>query len=302
MSPQEVQAAVLMADVTGSTPLYEALGNAEAQRVIASRLAGLRSVVTSEHGVFVRSKGDDVLAYFEAPVRAVRAARAMMAQQGADSPQIHAGLHYGQIILADGDIFGDSVNLTARLTALANAGEVLASGSLVDQLPGPEARQLQLLDRIRLAGTSAPTAVYSLIGEDASTLTAGFGARGTDPPRGPTERFIPETTIVLSHGGRSKLCREAGSVLIGRLDDCDVVIGRPWVSRRHASVTVRDGKVQYHDRSSLGTYVAIAGGHEFFVRRETVMLTGSGVLSPAVRASQPEAEPVHFEIVQTLSA
>ena len=87
-------------------------------------------------------------------------------------------------------------------------------------------------------------------------------------------------------------------MLIGRSDDCDIVLSLPWISRKHAMVTVRDGKVMLADRSSSGTYVAIDGGHELFLRRETIMLTGNGVISPAMHPARPEADPIRFEIIR----
>jgi adenylate cyclase len=87
-------------------------------------------------------------------------------------------------------------------------------------------------------------------------------------------------------------------MLIGRSDECDIVLSRPWVSRRHAMLTVRDGKAVLADRSSAGTYVAIAGGHELLLRRESIVLTGRGLISPAMPPGRPEAEPIRFEIIR----
>ena len=86
---------------------------------------------------------------------------------------------------------------------------------------------------------------------------------------------------------------------IGRAPECDLVIGQPWISRRHAVVTVRRGKVAIEDRSSSGTYVTIGNGRELFMHRESALLTGSGIISPAMRPSDAGAEIVHYEIIQS---
>jgi class 3 adenylate cyclase len=217
----------------------------------------------------------------------------MLARQPDHALRIHAGLHYGQIVLADGDIFGEAVNLTARLAGLANAGEALISRSLFDQLPSEQRARLQPLDRVRLKGVSTPIEVYALV-DDGLGLQTTVIAR----PVGQTEPAVREVTIALTHGRQTRRCAEAQSLVIGRSDDCGLVLSRPWVSRRHAVVTVQGGKVLLEDRSSSGTYVAIDGGHELFLRRETIMLASHGVISPALRPAQPEAEPIHFQIVQ----
>jgi class 3 adenylate cyclase len=297
MSPETARAAILLADISGSTPLYEAVGDARAQRQISGELARMQTAVTAEGGVCVRQKGDDVLGCFAEPSRAFRAVRAMLSRPHDHALRIHAGLHYGPVVLAGGDIFGEAVNLTARLAALANADEALFSRSFVDQLPRPEAAGLRPLDRIRLKGVSSPIEVYSFVDEDPAVQTQVPSGR-TEIRAAPAS-WLPATavTIVRTHERDSCRCGESDTVLIGRSDECDIVLSRPWISRKHALVTVRDGKAVLADRSSSGTYVAIDGGHELLLRRETILLTGNGVISPAMHPSQPEADPIRFEII-----
>ena len=291
-SPKAVRACVLLADISGSTGLYEAVGDREAQRVVGGELARLHTVMSDHGGVCIRQKGDDVLGYFAAPGPAFRAVCAMLAGPTDHALRIHAGLHYGQIVLADGDIFGEAVNLTARLAALANAGEALLSRSLFDQLPSEQRACLQPLDRLRLKGIRTPIEVYAFVDDDPALQTKVFARPGHGEPR------VAEVAVVLTHGRHAHRCGDAQSLVIGRSDDCGIVLPRPWVSRRHAVVTVTGGKILLEDRSSSGTYVAIDGSHELFLRRETIMLASHGLISPAIRAAQPEADPVHFRIVQ----
>jgi adenylate cyclase len=298
MSPETARVATLLADISGSTPLYEAVGDTRAQRLIRRELMRLRAAIIDQDGVCIRQKGDDVLGYFADPSRAFRAVRAMLARPSDQALRVHAGLHYGQIVLAGGDIFGEAVNLTARLAALANADEALSSRSFFDQLPAREAACLRPLDRIRLKGVSSPIEVYSFVDDDTAVQTQIFV--GAAEVRGALEAW-PSTTavmIVLMHGRHAQRCGETESMLIGRADECDIVLSGPWVSRRHAVVTVRDGRVILEDRSSSGTYVSISGGHELLLRRETIMLTGTGVISPAIHPGRPEADPIRFEIIR----
>jgi adenylate cyclase len=298
MSPETARVAILLADISGSTPLYEAVGDARAQRLIGGELARLQAAIADEGGVCIRQKGDDVLGYFVQPSKAFWAVRTMLSRRAEHALRIHGGVHYGQIVLADGDIFGEAVNLTARLAALANAGEVLFSRSFVDQLPTRETPSLRPLNQIRLKGVGSPIEVYSFVDDDPATQTQGVTE--ATQIRGALEPWLADAavTIVLSHGRGSHRCGESESMLIGRSDECDVVLARPWVSRRHAMLTVRDGKVFLEDRSSSGTYVAIVGGHELLLRRETTLLTGNGVISPAMHPARPEADPIHFEVIR----
>jgi adenylate cyclase len=298
MSPETARVAILLADISGSTPLYEAVGDTQAQRLIGRELKRLQAAITDQDGVCIRQKGDDVLGYFVEPRKAFQAVRAMLSHPTGQGLSIHAGLHYGAIVLARGDIFGEAVNLTARLAALANADEALLSRSLLDQLPPHEAACLRPLDRFRLKGVSSPIEVYSFVDDDAAMQTQIFV--GATEIRGALASWLPTAavTIVLSHGDASRRCGENETVVIGRSGECDIVLSGPWVSRRHAVVTVRDGKVILEDRSSSGTYVSVSGAHELLLRRETIVLTGNGVISPAMHPARPEADLIQFEVIR----
>jgi adenylate cyclase len=107
-----------------------------------------------------------------------------------------------------------------------------------------------------------------------------------------------ELVVILTHDRRTVRCREGEHVLIGRSEECDIVLEKPWVSRRHAEVAVRGGRAIVQDRSAAGTFVATAGGHAFLLRRESFVLSGEGSISPCVQASNSEAQPVFFEVMQ----
>jgi adenylate cyclase len=298
MSCDASNVALLLADITGSTPLYEEVGDAAALGRIRDCLARLHSIVAEEGGTFIRSKGDDLLCHFVDPCSALRAARRMQSQQWTGPLAIHAGVHFGPVIHAHDDIFGDAVNLTARLAAAAKPGEVLISQSFVDRLPESDARYLRVLDNITFKGKSAPTGVYSLLEDDADPRTEMVLREGSGQTRTRHRRLAAEVTATLRYGGRTLLCKDRSSLSIGRSADCDVVVGRLWVSREHATIAVRRGKVQLDDRSSSGTYVSMQDGHEFFLRRETAFLTGSGSISPAMRPTDASAELIHYEVVR----
>jgi adenylate cyclase len=298
MSRNAPEVALLLADITGSTPLYERVGDAAALGQIAHCLDRLRSIVAEEGGTFIRSKGDDVLCCFADPSAALKAVRQMVSNPPAGPLAVHAGVHFGPIIHAHGDAFGDAVNLTARLAAMAKPGEALISQKLFDRLPKRESRFLRLLDSITFKGKNAQIDVYSLLEDDAAPRTEMMSAHGPGHTRTRHRKAVEDVVVTLHYGGRSEHCGERASLSIGRSPDCDVVVGRPWVSRTHAAVSVRRGKVQLEDRSSSGTYVSVGDGYEFLLRRETVLLTGAGVISPALRPTDARAEVIRYEVVR----
>jgi len=300
MSDNEYDAALLIVDITGSTPLYENAGDTEALQLIAQCLDRLRSIVRREGGMFIRSKGDDVLSAFPEPSDALTAARKMLSEELAGPLAVHVGIHFGHIIRARGDVFGDAVNTTARIAALAKPGEILASQDLVDRLPPHERRPLRLLDHVTFKGKKSPTSVYALTREDGVPRTEVVLAHAGGHTRTQHQHMVPEVALTIRYAGQTWPCEEGKSLSIGRIHECDVVVAQPWVSRQHLTATVQRGKVQLADQSSSGTYVFMSDGYEFFIRRESVLLTGSGVISPAMRPNESQAEIIRYEVIRRI--
>lgn len=288
MNDTEIECAVLLADITGSTPLYEALGDGEAARRISRSVDTMRSVVETHGGSFVSAKGDDVLATFEVADQALKAVEEIMAEVPLGGLSVHAGLHFGRVISTRGDIFGDAVNITARLAGLANPGEVLISRDLADRLPPERSRGLRPLNAMTFKGKSMALDVFSLAADTQFPEEAGTHAR--------TKAAAGAISVTVSFEGGEWLVSEGVSITIGRSPDNDLVIERPWVSRRHASIAVSGGRVELTDRSSYGSYLKIGDAGELMARRETVIITGGGSLSPGASLSNPDAAVIQLQL------
>ncbi len=301
MAWNERDAAILLADITGSTPLYQDAGNVSALRQITDCLEGLRRVATQGGGSFALSKGDDLLCAFAEPAAAVHAARAMLTQFEDGALDIHVGLHFGQIIQTGDDIFGDAVNVTARLTDLARPGEVLISRDIVERVWGDDPTSLVRMGDITLKGKDAPTAIYSLSRGDTAVRTEIARRHGTGHTVHRPASAGPGLIIRLTFGGQSYVCQEGKTLTIGRAQDCAITLSQRWVSRRHATVRVRHSKTELCDESLSGTYVTMRGatpdGHPILVRRETTLLVGSGTISPAVRPHEANAHLIEYEVI-----
>jgi adenylate cyclase len=125
--------AMCFLDITGYTRLTEERGD-EAAADLAARLATLVRRSAQEHGGMpVKWLGDGVMFYFREPAGAVLAALEMVAGVGRHGlPPAHVGIHAGPVIFQDGDYFGRTVNLAARIAEYARPGEVLVSQEVVD--------------------------------------------------------------------------------------------------------------------------------------------------------------------------
>jgi len=254
----------------------------------------MREIVAWHGGDFIYSKGDDVLSLFERPEAALTAVCQISSQLAKWPLSARIGLHFGAVIRARGALFGDVVNVTARLSSTANPGEVLISQSFFEALSAGSRSALRLLDKMAFKGRQDLFDVYTLGSDDG--LGTHIASRGTFVDR----RSAPprQINLVIRYGDQLRSCRNNEFVTIGRSPECNIVVQRPWVSRHHATLTISNGKARLIERSSSGTFVSMGPDHdEVFVRREDILLFGSGVISPGQRSSLGDAQILHYEIV-----
>jgi adenylate cyclase len=137
-------AAVLAADVAGYSRLMGRDEEGTLAQLKALRKTLLDPTITEHRGRIVKTTGDGVLVEFASAVDAARCAAEVqrgMAGQNADVPQdvrieFRIGIHVGDIIFDDSDIFGDGVNIAARLEGIAEAGGVCISDDAQRQIRG----------------------------------------------------------------------------------------------------------------------------------------------------------------------
>ncbi len=125
--------AICFLDLTGYTRLTEERGDDAAAELAATvhRLVGRSSV--QHGGKPIKWLGDGVMFYFDDPGQGVRAALEMVDElPAAGLPPAHVGLHAGPVLFQEGDYFGRTVNLSARIADYARPGEVLVSDAVAD--------------------------------------------------------------------------------------------------------------------------------------------------------------------------
>src|SRR6185503_8469446 len=91
--------------------------------------------------------------------------------------RIKVGFHMGPVIVADGDVFGDTVNLAARVIARSGPGEVLLTGACLDTMRPEFKASVSLLDTTGVKGRPEPIEIYRVIGEDEENVTVIVPAR-----------------------------------------------------------------------------------------------------------------------------
>lgn len=153
--------AVSFLDITGYTQLTEERGD-EAAADLATRLNVLVRRSSQEHGGQpVKWLGDGVMFYFPDPGEGVLSALDMVDELARNElPPAHVGIHAGTVVFQDGDYFGRTVNIAARIADYARPGEVLVSQEVVDAA-GPAPLTFTELGPIELKGVSGPLRLHS---------------------------------------------------------------------------------------------------------------------------------------------
>src|SRR5688572_11390771 len=140
--PERRLAAVLAADMVGYSRLMEVDETGTLARLKTHRIELIDPAITKNHGRIIKTTGDGMLVEFQSVADAVLCAAEVqrrMARRNADvSParwiQFRIGINLGDVIVEENDIFGDGVNVAARLEALAEPGGICISGAVRDQV------------------------------------------------------------------------------------------------------------------------------------------------------------------------
>lgn len=287
----------MFADVAGSTAMYENMGDDLARERISRALNTLIAISSRHSGMLVKTIGDEILVYFTDVDEAVLAAKAIQETMEDDgSPEtvgvsIRIGMHYGSTILESDDIFGDTVNVAARVASLAKARQVLCTQEIAFMLKIPDlSNNMRPYDRLRLKGKHEQLDVYQFTWEEESDMTnMATGGSFTNPR---TEQL--KNLILTYQGKRHSLGMDTASYILGRGKDCDLIVRGDLISRHHSRIEHRRGKFIITDQSTNGTYIRTTSGQAIFLRREEFTLFGSGYISLGRKVDLEDENIIHF--------
>src|SRR6059036_1239050 len=167
---------ILFSDIKGSTAYAEKKGDVEYMAMINRHNTILFPVIEGEGGRIVKTIGDAILACFQEPAAAVKAAAGMQRvlledRKGRDETnQIHIriGMHKGLGLIKDGDVFGDVVNAASRIQNQAEVEQILITDVLLDaaRIAGFECVKM---GRAELKGKDEPIDLYAVAWSETAT-------------------------------------------------------------------------------------------------------------------------------------
>jgi class 3 adenylate cyclase len=297
MSQQSEKLAILFADISGSTRLYEALGNSDARQLVVRCIAMMTDRLATHRGTLIKTIGDEIMCTFPSAAAALRASCDMQeavesGRPGGLTPMyIRVGFNYGEVLREANDVHGDVVNVAARITEVARARQILATQAAVDALPPDLQHKARHIRRASIKGRQAQLDLFRIAWRDDEGDSIRIGNPAHRKPDG-----LEELLVLRHHDQQCTVGERNVSATLGRDAGCSIVIRDAAALDRHAAVECQLGKFFISDRSASGTYIHFSGGDTVHIVGEDTMLRGSGAILLGRPFSEDPAGIIEFSV------
>ena len=273
------QAVVLFADISGSTRLYEVAGDTLASAAIDQCISILRQVTEAGGGRVIKTLGDEIMSMFSSSDAAAIAAMEMqngvarLPPAAGNRVGIRIGFNRGPVVERNNDVFGDAVNVAARLASLARKDQIITSRETFEALSPALKNSCRQLYSIQVKGREKEVDLCEVMWQpNVETATQVVATAKPTLPR--------RAALRLRYGAQEILLDAArGTLALGRDKSADLVISDTQASRAHCQIACRMNKFVIADHSTNGTYVTVDGDNEIELRREEFTLRGHGWIS-----------------------
>jgi hypothetical protein len=216
------------------------------------------------------------------------------AESAEDAPELRVGLVEGGVIIEEGDLFGDAVNVAARLSDLAGKGQILTTVETITVVKVEKEVDTRPLGPRQVKGRREPLEVVEILWEEEQKAYTSL--RFTPMMQDVLKRVIrlrwEDKTAELSSGG------EEYHITLGRSEENTVQVDNPEASRRHATIELRNRNFYLIDHSTNGSYVSAPDGSAIPVRREAFLLTGAGDIGLGMVPNPGAANLISYSILE----
>ena len=278
---------VMFASFVGLEKVAQAAGETATQEAVGRCFERIGGAAVSCGGRLAKTMRDRAMILVATPDGAADAAVAIhtavseFPAVGAAKLSLGIGFHFGPVIQKATDVFGDTVNLSARLGEQAAQGQIITTmetGNAFSPIYRPWLRKLGTVD---VKGRSEAVEICELVwrADDSATLVA---------KRRVTTEGVQKLKLKY-RGAEVVRRRERDAVIVGRDPACGLVVDDDQVSRHHCTIERRGDKFVLTDTSSNGTYVTIQGEAEVLLQREELTLSKRGWIAfgqPRVAAKE----------------
>ena len=304
---------VVFADLTGSTGVFETLGNAKATQAITRLTHWIGEVCRAHSGRVVKMLGDGVLAVFPVSSQAVAAVvemqrvhhKRIQSWPANLRMRLQVGVACGEIVEVNGDCYGDAVNVASRLSDMSGADQIWATDTAVMGLSSKDVR-FRSLGAVNLKGKAESRVVYRIEWQTdvaSEFLTISGDLEQTAAPGDKLPGQIDLSWLDVN----ASFSTAALPVHIGRVAEAEFVVNDPRVSRLHAKIEWRQGAFVLKDVSSYGTWVRFTSNGndaptELALRRQECVLLGAGEMALGAPFNDFTVPTVAFHLSATTVA
>jgi adenylate cyclase len=203
---------------------------------------------------------------------------------------VHIGLHYGPVLLEDGDVFGDTVNVAAYLTAVATREQVLTTEATENALSASLKSNVRAVFHTVLKSTGRDSAVYQVMwkSDPLDVTDVNFQAN----------RLIHGdigSLMVTLGDQRVRIGQWRPIIKIGRGPECDLIVMDRYASRSHLTIKAVRTRFYLIDHSINGTYVTLRDGEEIQLLRDEMLLDRSGELTLGQSRADGAVDVITFQ-------
>lgn len=287
---------VLFADIAQSTALFDKYGDDKARSAISSVLDTLMNESDKYQGVLIKTIGDEIMCTFPNPQLAIKASVAMQKSVagnfvlGTHPIGIRIGFHHGKVIAEKGDVYGDTVNVAARMAGLAKKGQIITNSVTFVDSNFNNSIKHRSLGKTKVKGKILAVRIIEIFWQkDVSQVTRISSA---------LDLQLPEAAFNMSldiNGRQMKMTEKSPNKVVGRGEECDIQILAPMASRLHAEIQFSDGNFKVEDQSTNGTWIEM-GGNIVRLHRDKTVLLGSGKISLGSADFSDSSVIIKFEL------
>jgi class 3 adenylate cyclase len=295
---------VVFADLTGSTGVFESLGNAKATRAITRLTQWIGQVCEDFGGRVVKYLGDGVFIVFSENSKAVAAVTELQRVHRVRirtwpetlKMRLQVGLARGEIIEQDGDCFGDAVNVASRLSGLSGPDQIFVTDVVVQELPSDSLVRYRCLGALEIRGRTEACVVHRIEWQPEVT-SESFTVPASLAQPSPAKAQEPPETIELSWLNVNASFTKADlPIFLGRDQEVQFIVQNPRVSRRHAKIEWRADKFYLEDVSSYGTWIRFSDSAAVVaLRRQECVLPLEGAIALGGAFEDPTVPAVSFK-------
>jgi class 3 adenylate cyclase len=276
MDQQTIPLTILFADISNSSNIYEVLGDQSAQETVGKILNRLSDITAQYDGKVIKTIGDAVLSTFPSTDNAITAAKSMQMAMTTDTfnnnlahINIHIGIHHGPVVIENEDIFGDAVNIAARVVDYANPRQIITTRASIENLPDNSSHFTKYITKITAKNISGELELFEIIFED-QNATMVIDCRKLSKLCSSLYLLRGEQSIIVDV--------QKPVVSVGREDFNDITIQYSWISRTHAYIENQNGVFMVKDKSTNGTFIYPEDAAPVYINKGEHPLSGKGVI------------------------